>query len=100
MPDEYRLDQQLRNFCEAIHLPTHAEDTHHFMTKREDLSQFFEGKKQLILEFFYRNMRKQFDLLMEKGQPEGGQWNYDKNNRKKWKGEPNIPSPMFQKTQL
>ena len=36
-------------------------------------------------------MRKQFDLLMEKGQPEGGQWNYDKNNRKKWKGEPNIP---------
>lgn len=91
LPDEYRLDQQLRNFCEAIHLPTHAEDTHHFMTKREDLSQFFEGKKQLILEFFYRNMRKQFDLLMEKGQPEGGQWNYDKNNRKKWKGEPNIP---------
>ena len=91
LPDEYRLDQQLSNFCEAIHLPTHAEDTHHFMTKREDLSQFFEGKKQLILEFFYRNMRKQFDLLMQQGQPEGGQWNYDKNNRKKWKGEPNIP---------
>ena len=91
LPDEFRLDQQLSNFCEAIQLPTHAEDTHHFMTKREDLSQFFEGKKQLILEFFYRNMRKQFDLLMQQGQPEGGQWNYDKNNRKKWKGEPNIP---------
>ena len=47
LPDEYRLDQQLSNFCEAIQLPTHAEDTHHFMTKREDLSQFFEGEKTI-----------------------------------------------------
>ena len=30
---------------------------------------------------------------MEKGQPEGGQWNYDKNNRKKWKGN-RKPSPI------
>lgn len=82
-PDEYRLDQQLKNFCEGLDLPTKVHDSHHFMTSREELSQFFEGKKQLILEFFYRNMRKQFNLLMEQGQPEGGQWNFDKNNRKK-----------------
>ena len=51
----------------------------------EDLKSFFEGKKQLIMEFFYRNMRKKFDVLMDNGQPLGGQWNFDKNNRKKWK---------------
>ena len=99
LPDEYRLDQQLSNFCKEISLPTNAADTYHFMTKREDLTEFFEGKKQLILEFFYRNMRKQFDLLMHQGQPEGGQWNYDKNNRKKWKGKPEIPPAYIPKTE-
>lgn len=97
-PDEYRLDKQLKLFCKEIDLPTSVEDTHHFMTKREELTQFFDGKKQLILEFFYRNMRKQFDLLMQQGQPEGGQWNYDKNNRKKWKGDPVIPPAYVPKT--
>ena len=98
-PDEYRLDQQLKNFCAGIDLPTKVYDSHHFMTSREELSQFFEGKKQLILEFFYRNMRKQFNLLMEQGQPEGGQWNFDKNNRKKWKGSPAIPVAYVPKTE-
>ena len=44
-------------------------------------------------------MRKQFDLLMQQGQPEGGQWNYDKNNRKKWKGTPEIPPAYIPKTE-
>ena len=98
-PDEYRLDQQLKTFCDGINLPTAMVDSGHFMTSREELSQFFEGKKQLILEFFYRNMRKQFNLLMQQGQPEGGQWNFDKNNRKKWKGNPAIPHAYIPKTE-
>ena len=65
------------------------------MTSRTELSSFFEGKKQLILEFFYRNMRKKFNLLMQLDQPEGGQWNFDKNNRKKWKCTPEIPPPYL-----
>lgn len=98
-PDEYRLDQQLRKFCAAIDIPTVSIDSGHFMTSREELSQFFEGKKQFILEFFYRKMRKQFNLLMQQGQPEGGQWNFDKNNRKKWKGSPDIPAAYVPKTE-
>jgi len=98
-PDEYRLDQQLKSFCKGIDLPTAMVDSGHFMTSREELSQFFDGKKQLILEFFYRNMRKQFNLLMQQGQPEGGQWNFDKNNRKKWKGSPAIPLAYIPKTE-
>ena len=97
-PDEYRLDNQLKNFSATIDLPTEVVDTHHFLTDRVTLTEFFEGKKQLILEFFYRNMRKQFNLLMQQGQPEGGQWNFDKNNRKKWKGDPAIPTAYIPKT--
>jgi len=94
-PDEYRLDHQLKNFCNTLSIPSSVEDSHHFMTTRSELAHFFEGKKQFILEFFYRYMRKKFNLLMHMEQPEGGQWNFDKNNRKKWKGTPRIPPPFL-----
>ena len=97
-PDEYRLDEQLKNFCKILSIPFEVKDTEHFMTSRTELTDFFKGKKQLILEFFYRYMRKKFNLLMKLDQPEGGLWNFDKNNRKKWKGSPNIPPPFMPTT--
>ncbi|MCH1433726.1 MAG: cryptochrome/photolyase family protein [Flavobacteriaceae bacterium] len=96
-PDEYRLDQQLKEYVLGLNIPSEVVETEHFMTSRSELAEFFEGKKQLILEFFYRRMRKKFDLLMQLDQPEGGQWNFDKNNRKKWKGTPSIPEPFYPK---
>lgn len=96
-PDEYRLDQQLKEYVLGLNIPSEVVGTEHFMTSRSELTEFFEGKKQLILEFFYRRMRKKFDLLMQLDQPEGGQWNFDKNNRKKWKGTPTIPEPFYPK---
>ena len=93
LPDEYRLDEQLKFICKNISIPSESFDTEHFLTTRRDLKFFFEGKKQLIMEFFYRDMRKKYNLLMEQGLPLGGKWNFDKNNRKKWKGEPPIPQP-------
>ncbi len=43
------------------------------------------------MESFYRMMRKKHDIMMVNGQPDGGKWNFDQSNRKKWKGEPKIP---------
>jgi len=96
-PDEYRLDQQLKEYVLGLNIPSEVVETEHFMTSRSELTEFFKGKKQLILEFFYRRMRKKFNLLMQLDQPEGGQWNFDKNNRKKWKGTPSIPKPFYPK---
>lgn len=97
-PDEYRLDQQLKELSNELSIPVTEVDSNHFLTSREELTTFFEGKKQLVMEFFYRQMRKKFDLLLQEGQPEGGQWNFDKNNRKKWKGDPPIPPPYIPKS--
>ena len=44
------------------------------------------------MESFYRMMRKKHDIMMVNGQPDGGKWNYDQSNRKKWTGKPEIPS--------
>ena len=94
LPDEHRLDRELHLFCEQIGIPTASYDTEHFLTERNELEKFFEGKKQLIMEYFYRYMRKKYDLLMYQDKPLAGQWNYDKNNRKKWKETPAIPPPF------
>lgn len=99
LPDEYRLDKQLNTFCKTLSIPSKAHDTEHFMSEREELTHFFQGKKKYIMEFFYRNMRRKFNLLMVDGQPEGGEWNYDKSNRKKWKGTPAIPMHYIPKTE-
>ncbi len=82
-PDEYRVDQQLKNLCQAIPITSAAVDSEHFFTTREELGHFFEGKKTFLLESFYRALRKKHNVLMEGSQPQTGQWNYDGENRKK-----------------
>ena len=93
-PDEYRLDLELKQYCKTLSISSSVIDSEHFMTSRLFLTEFFEGKKQLVMEFFYRRIRKDFNLLMEAGKPLGGLWNFDKNNRNKWKGKPAIPQPF------
>ena len=91
LPDEYRLDEQLKKICKNLDIKSNAVDTEHFYTHRAELADFFDGKKQLIMESFYRSMRKKHDIMIVGGQPEGGKWNYDQSNRKKWKGDPEVP---------
>lgn len=82
-PDEYRLDEQLKKICEEINISSQAVDSEHFMSTRYELGDFFEGKKTYLLESFYRNMRRRYNLMMDGDQPVTGKWNYDKENRKK-----------------
>jgi deoxyribodipyrimidine photolyase-related protein len=92
LPDEFRLDQQLKDFCEELSIETNAIDTEHFYTKRNDVANFFEGKKEMTMEYFYRDMRKKHEIMMlDDKKPEGGKCNFDKSNRKKWTGKPEIP---------
>ena len=92
LPDEYRLDQQLLQICTSLEIKSSNIDTEHFYTTRFELKNFYEGKKQMVMENFYRMMRKKHHIMMIKDQPEGGKWNFDQNNRKKWTGQPAIPS--------
>jgi deoxyribodipyrimidine photolyase-related protein len=92
LPDEYRLDQQLLQICESLEIESSCVDTEHFYTTRFELKDFYKGKKQMVMENFYRMMRKKHQIMMINDQPEGGKWNFDQNNRKKWTGQPAIPS--------
>jgi deoxyribodipyrimidine photolyase-related protein len=81
LPDEYRLDQQLSLFVEKLNIPWETFDSEHFITTRSEVGEFF-GKKNYLMETFYRQIRKKHGWLMDADQPVGGQWNFDKENRK------------------
>ena len=94
LPDEYRLDVQLKDFCESLKIDFKAFDSEHFYTSRTELSEFFDGKKSLLMENFYRMMRKKHHVLMQGSQPEGNLWNFDKDNRLKYKGQVPVPDAI------
>lgn len=94
LPDEYRLDEQLKMICSHLKIKSEAFDSEHFYTTRNELSAFFEGKKLLLMENFYRHMRKKHHVLMDGSTPLGNLWNFDADNRKKFKGEVLVPSEI------
>jgi deoxyribodipyrimidine photolyase-related protein len=92
-PDEYRLQELLANF--HLSIPKFKTDTEHFYTTPDELSIFFKGKKQLLMESFYRYMRKKHDVLMNGVEPMHGQWNFDHDNRKKIPPQHRPPEPLL-----
>ena len=87
LPDEWRLDQALATALEQDNaLPNRPEwravDSEHFLGERDALFKFNQGKRRYIMEYFYRDMRRRYGILLDSnGQPEGGAWNFDKDNR-------------------
>ena len=82
LPDEFRLDEQLLDFCESLPITSQGVDSEHFLSERGELARFFTGKKTYLMESFYRMMRKKHNVLMDGKEPATGQWNYDADNRK------------------
>lgn len=64
----------------------------HFLCSTDDFRSWREGRKTLVMEHFYRWMRKKHGVLMDGGTPAGGEWNYDKQNRKAYKRTPRPPA--------
>lgn len=76
---DWRLEQSLKN-C-GLSIQWHP-DTR-FLCTRDEFSSWAKDKKQLRMEFFYREMRRKSGLLMNSdGSPIGGNWNFDADNRK------------------
>jgi len=99
-PDEFRLYREFQNLSKSLQIDVHSCSSEHFLTERNDLKGFFEGKKSYILEYFYRDMRKKFNILMNGDQPEGDSWNFDKSNRKKFPKNHHIPKPFTSSNDL
>ncbi len=71
----------------------------HFLTKREQITQYTAGKKKLFFTDFYMQQRKRLNLLLEPGEkPVGGQWSFDPDNRKKLPASVAVPKVTWPKS--
>lgn len=95
-PDEYRLHKQLNDF-RPKNVDVTCYSSEHFLLSFDEINQRFEANQHVKMEYFYRQMRKEFNLLMEDNSPVGGQWNFDKDNRASFKTKDlaSIPKPMM-----
>ena len=94
-PGEWRVLQALRAAADAAGVPLDVRDDDHFLCSDTEFAAHARGRKQLRMEYFYREMRKRHHVLMDGEQPAGGEWNYDAENRSGFgaKGPGFIPPP-------
>ncbi len=78
---EWSVAREMEAAAAQAALELEVRPDRHFLCTREMFQKHAEGRKQFRLEFFYREMRQHTGVLMEKGTPVGGQWNFDHDNR-------------------
>jgi deoxyribodipyrimidine photolyase-related protein len=93
-PGEWRVHQAVEGWAERFGVPVDILKDCRFVSSKESFAAWAKGRKQLRMEFFYREMRRQTGLLMDGDQPIGGKWNFDAENRKPAKGTLFLPEPM------
>lgn len=90
-PGEYRLLTEMQSWSQSLGIPVMLLEDSRFLCNAERFSQWAAGKKQLRMEYFYREMRKSTGLLMDGAKPAGGKWNYDADNRTGWRSQLPVP---------
>lgn len=94
-PGEYRVRRMMDGWQQELNLPAEIRDDTRFVCTLEAFDAWAEDRKSLRMEYFYREMRRATGLLMtDTGDPVGGQWNYDKDNRKSPPKELETATPM------
>ncbi len=81
-PGEYRVLNDIKNWESEFGIPVEIRSDDRFLCSVEEFAVWAKDHERLRMEYFYREMRKKYGILMEKDKPIGGQWNYDTQNRK------------------
>ena len=81
-PGEVRLMAEFADFAAKSNVPVELLEDDRYLCSPQEFAAWAAGKRELRMEFFYREMRRRYRLLMDGDKPEGGAWNFDKENRK------------------
>ena len=90
---EYRVARMFAAWQAQFAIPVDILPDDRFICARAKFSGWAAGRKQLRMEYFYREMRRQTGLLMDGDAPVGGKWNLDAENRKPAAADLFIPAP-------
>ena len=97
-PGDWRVLNALNAQARHHALALDVRDDRHFFSTVRDFAAHAQGRKQLRLEYWYRELRKKTGVLMtgtKRDQPEGGAWNFDSDNRSAFdsQGPLDVPPP-------
>ncbi len=95
-PGDWRVLQALRDVAARAHLTLDVREDRHFFCTVRDFAAHAHGRKALRMEYFYREQRKRHGILIdEQGEPVGGRWNFDADNREALpkEGPIDVPAP-------
>jgi deoxyribodipyrimidine photolyase-related protein len=90
-------DRPFRELVAALDLPCEVKvlPNNHFLWGEGGFADWAADRKSLTLEYFYREGRKRFEVLMDGKEPTGGEWNFDKANRKPPRGKLTTPQALW-----
>ncbi|MET0314195.1 MAG: cryptochrome/photolyase family protein [Hansschlegelia sp.] len=93
-PGEWRVLEMMQDWREELACDVLIREDDRFICSRGDFERWATGRKGLLMEFFYREVRKSTGFLMNGDKPEGGRWNFDAENRKKLPKDMVIPDRL------
>lgn len=96
-PSEYAVLQEVESWQAQFDIEVEIRPDDRFLCTTEAFRQWADGRKQLRMEYFYREMRRRHNILMDDDEPVGGKWNYDADNRKPPKAGLDIPETYMSK---
>ncbi|MEM1127967.1 MAG: cryptochrome/photolyase family protein [Bacteroidota bacterium] len=83
-PHDFTLQRRLDRACEAHGVERHVEPSPMWFNTREDNADYFGGRKRWMMATFYKHQRRRLDVLVDAdGEPIGGQWSFDEQNRQR-----------------
>ncbi len=80
-PGDVRSLTMLREVAAAAGIGFQVREDRHFLSTVGEFRGHAQERKQLRLEYFYRQQRRRHGVLMDGDAPCGGAWNYDADNR-------------------
>lgn len=81
-PGDYRVRQMLVNQAAESRVEVELREDDHFYCGITEFQRWAKGRKRLVLEDFYRHLRTMHGVLVSGGgEPVGGDWNFDSENR-------------------
>lgn len=78
---EWRVLTEMRDWENTLPCAVELRDDDRFYCSLDEFATWADGRKQLRMEYFYRELRRKTGILMSGNDPIGGQWNYDAENR-------------------
>eukprot|EP00903_Cladosiphon_okamuranus_P002921 g2919.t1 len=93
-PGEWRVRAAMESWSASVGCSVDIRDDDRFIANHKEFADWAAGRKQLRMEYFYRDMRRKTGLLMEGNDPVGGKWNFDADNRKPAEADLFLPKPV------